>query len=434
MSRKVFISFLGATNYGECEYLCEGKSYGRTRFIQETTIRHLMSKEEWLPTDAAYILMTVTSETNNWVDFHFNNRDTGEPLTGLHSCLEKLSLPFPVHTIRELPDGNNEQEIWQIFQRVFNECIQEGDELYFDITHGYRYLPMLIVVLGNYAKFLRNITVKSITYGNYEISKLKKKPGLIVDLLPLSALQDWTYASGQYIRSGDASTLVKLGNDTVRPLMKMHKGQDKNTNNLYALVKSLDGLTKELRTCRGSELIAAKTLKRLSEACGEIEAATIPQLEPLISKIQESLTPFSLEEDVKNGFAAVDWCFNHGLYQQAATLLEESIITLLCKCADLDLMNRTYRDLVSAAIYCQTHPEEPLKEQYKEQQQIILNIQGTMGFEELCSVYAPLSELRNDFNHAGMRVNHSKPDDIVIKLQTYIATTKEIFQKSPSLC
>lgn len=393
-----------------------------------------MQNESWSAYDIAYILMTKDSELKNWQDFFYKDRDTQKPLCGLDSCLKQMNLPFSICPVKNLPDGNNEDEIWQIFQRVFNECIQDGDELYFDITHGYRYLPMLIVVLGNYAKFLRNITVKSITYGNYEISNFGKNPGLIVDLLPLSALQDWTYASGQYIRSGDASTLVKLGNDTVRPLMKIHKGQDKNTNNLYAFVKSLDGLTKELRTCRGSELIAAKTLKRLSEACSDIEAATIPQLEPLISKIQESLTPFSLDEDVKNGFAAVNWCFNHGLYQQAATLLEESIITLLCKCADLDWMNRTHRDLVSAAIYCQTHPEEPLKEQYKEQQKIILSIQKAMGFEELCSVYTPLSELRNDFNHAGMRVNHSKPDDIVIKLQTYIATTKEIFQKNPSLC
>ena len=424
MNRKVFVSFLGTTNYGPCDYHHDNRSYGKSRFAQEVTLNYLMQSEEWSDADAAYILMTKDSEIKNWNDGFYRDRQTQEPLTGLETCLRQMALPFPVTPVKELPDGNNEEEIWQIFQRVFSECIQEGDTLYFDITHGYRYLPMLIVVLGNYAKFLKNITVGGISYCNYEISNWGTKPGLIVDLMPLSTLQDWTYASGQYIRSGDASTLVKLADEVVRPMMKKHKGQDNNTNNLYAFVKSLDSLTKELRTCRGSELITAKTLKRLSQSCRSIDATVIPQLDPLIGKIQESLTSFSLDEDIRNGFAAVDWCFDHGLYQQAATLLEESIITLLCGQVNLDWMNRTHRDLASAAIYVQSHPDEPLKEQYHDQQTTIHSIQATPGFAALCSVYTPLSGLRNDFNHAGMRTSHSKPDDIVTKLQNYIDTIK----------
>ena len=120
----------------------------------------------------------------------------------------------------------------------------------------------------------------------------------------------------------------------------------------------------------------------------------------------------------------MDWCFDHGLYQQAATLLEESIITLLCGQVNLDWMNRTHRDLASAAIYVQSHPDEPLKEPYHDHMQTIHTIQATPGFAALCSVYTPLSELRNDFNHAGMRTSHSKPDDIVTKLQNYIDIIK----------
>ena len=33
--------------------------------------------------------------------------------------------------------------------------MQDGDELYFDLTHGFRYLPMLVMVLINYSKFLK---------------------------------------------------------------------------------------------------------------------------------------------------------------------------------------------------------------------------------------------------------------------------------------
>ena len=61
------------------------------------------------------------------------------------------------------------------------------------ITHAFRYLPMLVLVLANYAKFLKNVTVKSLTYGNYEAREGTNAP--IVNLLPIAALQDWTTAA-----------------------------------------------------------------------------------------------------------------------------------------------------------------------------------------------------------------------------------------------
>ncbi len=427
MSRKVFISFLGATNYGECEYLCEGKSYGRTRFIQETTIRHLMSKEEWLPTDAAYILMTVTSETNNWVDFHFNNRDTGEPLTGLHSSLEKLSLPFPVHTIRELPDGNNEKEIWEIFQRVFNECIQEGDELYFDITHGYRYLPMLTIVLGNYSKFLRNVTVKSITYGNYEISEHGAKPGLIVDITPLSSLQDWTYAAGQFIHSGDASRLEKIGTETLQLLKDKEKNRTPNIDNLRKYIKYLNLITEDIRTCRGSDIIEAKKIKQINELSTSLNASIIPPLEPVIKKTQLSLTPFKSKENVINGFLAAKWCYEHGLYQQSATILQESIVTYFCKELNIDWKTEKERKPISFALG-QRKDDTSIPTTLLEKENIILLTRSHRLFGTIRDTYRALTDLRNDFNHAGMRPGPCKSGIIVKNLNSYIQDVLAIFK------
>ena len=431
MSRKVFISFLGTTNYGACNYEHNGISYGTSRFAQEVTLNYLMQKETWSNTDIAYILMTEESERKNWKDFFYNDRETQTPLTGLETCLKQMNLPFPIHAVRNLPIGNNEEEIWQIFQRVFNECMQEGDELYFDITHGFRYLPMLTIVLGNYAKFLRNITVKSITYGNYEISNYGKDPGLIVDLISLSNLQDWTYASGHFIQSGDATRLTKLAKDELTPLMKKHAGSDSNTNNLYIFITRLNNFTKELRTCRGTEIIEAKNISQLSSACANINASIIPQLEPLISKIQTSLQPFNTDPDTMNGIAAAQWCLSHGLYQQTATLLQETIITHLCHLINIDWKNLSEREIVSAAFYNKIHPDDPLSEKVRDHEQIILKLQTIPQFINLITVYLPLSELRNDFNHAGMRISHSKPDDIINKLDSLISLTQVALNPLP---
>ena len=205
MSRKVFISFLGGTNYCYCDYQKDGKSYGNVRFIQEATLNYLDVNSKWKETDVAMILLTKVAKDSNWIDNGQKDRDgkkicdeqTKSTLEGLGTRLKKFKITEQV--VDELPEGNDENEIWEIFERVFCK-INEGDHLYFDITHGFRYLPMLVMVLCNYSKFLKKVTVESITYGNFEVAR-QLGHGLIVDLLPLTKLQDWTYAAGQYLDS-----------------------------------------------------------------------------------------------------------------------------------------------------------------------------------------------------------------------------------------
>ena len=60
-----------------------------------------------------------------------------------------------------IPEGKSTEEMWELFEVIYSQ-LQEGDELYLDITNSFRYLPMLLVVLVNYAKMLKNVTVKAI--------------------------------------------------------------------------------------------------------------------------------------------------------------------------------------------------------------------------------------------------------------------------------
>jgi len=71
---------------------------------------------------------------------------------------------LPDSIIKEIPDGKDTDEIWEIFDIIYN-ALEEDDNIYIDITHSFRYLPMLLLVLLNYAKYLKNIKIKQITYG-----------------------------------------------------------------------------------------------------------------------------------------------------------------------------------------------------------------------------------------------------------------------------
>lgn len=127
-----------------------------------------------------------------------------------------MGLPVHVNAVA-IVDGKDESEMWEIFKTVY-DLLKDEDEVYFDLTHAFRYLPMLVLVLGNYAKFLKNITVKGISYGNYESRTDDEAP--IVDLLPLSVLQNWTHAAADFLENGSVSRLVELSKHQISPILR----------------------------------------------------------------------------------------------------------------------------------------------------------------------------------------------------------------------
>ena len=193
MARKLFVSFLGFSNYKECMYYKDDFCSSNIRFIQEATLDYLQQLGEWTEEDVAYILLTEGAKAKNWVDNGHRNPKTNEVIEqiGLETSLKQKRYPFKIKTIEQLPDGKNEEELFDLFRRIY-EVIQLGDSLYFDITHGFRSLPMLALVLINYAKFLKGVEVRSITYGNFEArEELRDSDGIIclnapiIDLLHL---------------------------------------------------------------------------------------------------------------------------------------------------------------------------------------------------------------------------------------------------------
>ncbi|MEA3505330.1 MAG: TM1812 family CRISPR-associated protein, partial [Bacteroidota bacterium] len=168
MARKVFISVLGTGYYSKTKYYCENKDENvETHFIQEAMLKFYSN--EFKKNDKAYLFLTRKARNDNWESpAQKNNKFVIEGKSDSYQGLEETLKGFDFDVIsKDIPDGNNEEEIWEIFQKVF-DVLELEDEVYFDITHAFRSIPMLIMVLINYAKFLKKINVKSITYGNWE--------------------------------------------------------------------------------------------------------------------------------------------------------------------------------------------------------------------------------------------------------------------------
>ena len=440
MGRKVFISVLGYSNYGECCYVKDGFKSSKVRFIQEATLNYLQTLEQWTENDVAYILLTNEAEQVNWYDNGHKNRDTGETIIcqGLSSRLNAQHYQFPIKIIQNLPHGNSEEEIWDIFEKVFEE-LQDEDELYFDLTHGFRYLPMLIMVLINYSKFLKSTIVKSITYGNYE-SRNKENEAPIINLLPLSALQDWTYAAGQFLDSGNVQKLVELSSKSLSPILREAKGSNNEATNLKKFLNLLNSNVEDLQTCRGINIVESKNLKDLLLQANQLQSTIIKPLNPIFEKIKVQFNDFSEEPNVGNGFVAARWCVNNGLYQQAITILQENIVTYICLRQGLDYKKELERGLINKTfvIYQEEIKEEEWMfsslqsiEEIDCQKRVIRKLLQDEQLQKLSSSFKVCTNIRNDFNHAGMRNNPAKATLLKERIKERIIKVMDIINENP---
>ncbi len=415
MARKVFISVLGTGPYSECTYSRDSFEFS-TRYIQIATLKYFIegpkNNDKWTDKNCAIFFLTQKAEDEQWNVGKSKLKNETVSLTGLKDELSNQHWPIEIKA-RHIEDGQNEKEIWSIFKTIYDE-IRSEDELYFDITHAFRYLPMLLLTLINYSKFLKNVKLKSITYGNF-MSKEDKKP--IMDLTSISMLQDWTYAAGDYLNNGCVDSLTSLCKEEIKPILRETKGKDEAASKLNRFVELLQRVVDSFRTCRGIQIINATDLSRLKDAANNLDSTMIEPLNPIFEKIKKSLVYFDEKENLKNAYSAAKWCFDNKLYQQSATILQEFVVSFICKRNGIDIADDKLRECVNSAfaIKYQNLDESKwtIKEENKEKVKEILK-DDLMDNLDLVKLFSTMTIVRNDYNHSGMRKDNPKTPSSII--------------------
>lgn len=435
--RKVFLSFLGTNNYLPCNYICTAREpVKNVRFVQEATVS--WQCREWKQDDKILIFNTEEAHKKNWLDNGHKDREGNAIQTqGLASRLNLLNIAAEIEEIF-IPTGKNEQEIWKIFSTVVNK-LEEKNELYLDITHAFRSLPLLSTVIINYAKSVKNITVKAISYGameaignRWEVEQLdiEKRNVPVFDLLPFDQLLDWSTAIDRFIGSGDATRINELTTEKVISRKKEVKGPDDEADNLKNMAVALDAFSKTMTTCRGKNIScdAEKLKHSISRAK---EQQLIKPLTPLLEKLEKTVADFSFKDEVQDGLAAAQWCLKHNLIQQGFTLLQETICTFILKrSTDEDTSEKNKRNLVGMAVKIEwknipfNEWDEPA--QKPRNREIIDKIRNWLrNHQSLLKHMNNISHIRNDLNHAGINNSPMNADKFADNLRKYISFFKE---------
>ena len=412
MARK-YLTFLGTNRYIECSYVFPEHAPVRCHFVQEALTGILC--EEWTTDDRIIVFTTTEAESRNW--------NSSADWSGLDERLQALNLACPHHHIA-IPSGDSEDDLWGIFDIVFQE-LHDGDEIIFDITHAFRSLPMLALIILNYARFIKQCTLAGIYYGAFESLgpsyKVKEMPveerkAPIFDLTPFAGLLDWTVGIDRFLNTGDASVISMLTSHNITPILKETQGKDTHAKQLRQMAKAIDAFAQNTVTCRGKELSesALNVRQNIAEAILSSNSLVKP-LTPLLKRMENRFQGYVVEEDLKNAFEVAKWCREHQLIQQGLTILQESLITYFCHNIGLDEDNIDHRHAISGAVslIAQKSSESDSGSAGKEKAQItrenvVENLKPLLPSRTFVKSFERLRKARNDMNHAGFTQGYKK--------------------------
>lgn len=159
---KLFVTVLGTNDYFDC-YYCKGNKNVRTPFVQEALTKLLYPNQKF----DMKILLTEKAKKNNY-----------DGKGKLKEILEKNNITPELVII---PEGKDEDELWDIFEKIRDEINKSANKLCkdnstldvtIDITHSLRNIPMQIVVAMNYLTLFNDINLEGIYYGAYELGEM----------------------------------------------------------------------------------------------------------------------------------------------------------------------------------------------------------------------------------------------------------------------
>ena len=207
------------------------------------------------------------------------------------------------------------------------EAINNGDEIYLDITHGFRSLPLIVMNVLNYLSdvSIKNFTIKGISYGMFEAKKDDITP--VVDLDIVTELHENIKAAHEFNHYGNAYLFSDLVSENCKSMSKILKefSDSKSLNHIYDLKNKINQFN---------------SFKKEYENLSPIQKITIPKtIDNFVKRFNQN------DSDSKFQYQLANWMFDNKQYGFASIVIIECLVTKVCELNRLDSSNKSHRDL-----------------------------------------------------------------------------------------
>lgn len=425
MARKVFISFLGTGNYLQTRYEMGDYISSPTRFIQLALIDYICL--DWCENDRIFIFYTEKSFTCNWLNGGQSKVSENQEVEnlGLKQLLDERKLPVSYIGV-EVKEGFTESDIWDMFNVIYNQ-LEKDDQIYFDVTHAFRSIPMFSTVLFNYSRFMKNTEVMGIYYGAFEklgpIYEAKQIPlqdriAPIIDMTNIARLQQYTDM---------ASSLATFGR--VKRISQILKNE-KSENSIFIsqLSEAIEGFDDDIMCNRMSEIHNAKKIIAIKRSLKALRRLQVPSpIYNVVDFLTKELNEFVEEPSYKNVEAAINWSVKYKMLPQAYTMGQEYIVSLLFDnfkeknpfhSKKKQENKKKYRMFLSAVCSISDKDIEngSFKGDLEEHIDLTKTLLDTDIIRGIREPYAMLGTLRNSVNHAKGDITYKELSNEFYKL------------------
>jgi len=398
------LTFLGTGEYQKTTYVWDDHRC-ETEFVAEALAT-------WLSADKVVLFLTKdAAQHENW-------KQLSHRLQGIE-----------VQTV-SIPDGRNEQEIWEIFDCVVRS-VEHGDEIAIDVTHAFRSLPMVLVAVAAFLRTVKAVRVRHIFYGCY----MKDEPeSPVIDLNLLLELLDWMEATRRFKETGDARWIGEKLRSTQDRLRREQKGEPRELKKAGDRLITLSQALQLARPMEAAE--AARQLRNLlPTASSEIDTWAKPfslliedikaQVEQLAYENTDTLDSQHLEKQLQ----FIEQLQRYGLVTQATQMAREWVVNwaIWYSKGKVDLpsghwLDKDVRDEIERVLNSGfADKQEPKPAEW------LKNCELTCILRKL---WPALPDLRNDFAHCGMRKQPRRAEDLDNQAQRLLPHLRDLWQKS----
>ena len=337
MSKKVLIAGIGGGKnkdtgtYRVANYKIENKVYEQRSFITSALEEHYgIDKTIFIGTtgsmwDNLYEFYSKKFQKDYDENYHLDLMaiiDNATMDTNINSLnLSKFNETFNDKIVAIVTKyGMNELEIFENFNLIIKlqDELEDGDEVYLDITHSFRSNAFWMFLVMNYLTDVqdKNITVKAISYGMLEAQKDGVAP--VVDLNAFYKILQWIKGANNLKNYGN-SYLIEENIENEKLSKKLKNFSDAlNMNYIGSLRQSIN------------------SLKKLEDDIDNLEGPA----KLIIPKVIKDFMDRFASEDKDYLFQAklAKWHFEQKRYAMAYININESIIGFILDTLELPLL------------------------------------------------------------------------------------------------
>lgn len=313
---KIFISFLGTgvgdpdsstPGYNEVIYKFEDGTFSeKTRFAQ----RAIIEKQQPESFDRICLLMTEQSKKRH-------RQLLINELVAI-GCDEQVQ----IQEDDSITTNQNAEQQWEWFDAL-QRLINDGDQVIFDFTHGFRSVP---IIFSTAISFLQKVKRFELLHAYYGYVDQKSNRNEIIDMAKFYRINEWADGVSRLVDTADASKLAELAEEGKEDgFASLNDPQlVEALNTLTALIRNIDVKNIAKQADKALSLIQQKR-QQCSGADSQLLNMVIDKFKDLASNSKKDYNSDYFELQL----TLVEMLLKHELYMQAFTVMRECLGSLV---------------------------------------------------------------------------------------------------------